>query len=422
QMAEFQKAQGIAPGDEWEKFAGLDGDAAQRLRGFVAGLPQKLGLPRQPVHAAPLAMPALALPASERGSTQEGFGRVLFELARSGSDLAQRVVTTSPDVTVSTNLGGWVNQVGLFARAAHGDVFRDRKLPSIQRWVHGPQGRHIELGIAENNLFLALAALGLAEPVFGARLLPVGTVYDPFIERGLDALNYACYQDARFLLVATPSGISLAPEGGAHQSIVTPLIGMGQPGLTMFEPAFIDELQAIMGWTFDHMQRNDGGSVYLRLSTRAIDQPRRRLDPALATQGGYWLRAPGEQSELAIVSVGAVTPEAIDAVARLGARHPSVGLMVITSPDLLHRDWLAAPGNSTIDKLLQKLARDAALVTVTDGHPATLSWLGAVRGQRIAPLGIDHFGQSGDIADLYATYGIDADAIFDAAERTLNRR
>jgi pyruvate dehydrogenase E1 component len=190
----------------------------------------------------------------------------------------------------------------------------------------------------------------------------------------------------------------------------------------MFEPAFIDELQAIMGWAFAHMQRDDGGSVYLRLSTRAIDQPRRRLDPALATQGGYWLRAPGEQSELAIISVGAVTPEAIDAVARLGARHPSVGLMIVTSPDLLHRDWLATPGSSTIDKLLQKLARDAALVTVTDGHPATLSWLGAVRGQRIAPLGIDHFGQSGDIADLYATYGIDADAIVDAAERALNRR
>jgi pyruvate dehydrogenase E1 component len=422
QMAEFQKAQGIAPGEEWERFAGLPPEAARRLRGFVDGLPKKLGLPRATPHATPLAMPVLAPPLSDHGSTQEGFGRLLFELARSESELARRVVTTSPDVTVSTNLGGWVNQVGLFARAPHSDVFRDRKLPSIQRWIHSPQGQHIELGIAENNLFLSLAALGLAEPVFGARLLPIGTVYDPFIERGLDALNYACYQDARFLLVATPSGISLAPEGGAHQSIVTPLIGLGQPGLTMFEPAFVDELQAIMGWAFDHLQRRDGGSVYLRLSTRAIDQPRRKLDAALATQGGYWLRAPGEQADIAIVSVGAVTPEAIDAVARLGARHPRVGLMVVTSADLLHRGWREAPGHSTIDKLLQPLARDAALVTVTDGHPATLSWLGAVRGQRIAPLGVDHFGQSGDIADLYAEYGVDADAIVDAAERALDRR
>jgi pyruvate dehydrogenase E1 component len=190
----------------------------------------------------------------------------------------------------------------------------------------------------------------------------------------------------------------------------------------MFEPAFIDELQAIMGWAFAHMQREDGGSVYLRLSTRAIDQPRRRLDPSLATQGGYWLRAPGERADLAIISVGAVTPEAIDAVARLGAHHARIGLMVVTSPDLLHRGWCEAPGRSTVDKLLQPLARDAALVTVTDGHPATLSWLGAVRGQRIAPLGVDRFGQSGDIADLYAAYGIDADAIVEAAEAALNRR
>jgi Pyruvate dehydrogenase complex, dehydrogenase (E1) component len=130
----------------------------------------------------------------------------MLELAKSGSALAERVVTTSPDVTVSTNLGGWVNQVGLFAHTPHSDVFRDRKLLSAQKWVRSLEGRHIELGIAENNLFLAAGALGLAEPLFGQRLLPVGTVYDPFISRGLDALNYACYQDARFLLVADPLG------------------------------------------------------------------------------------------------------------------------------------------------------------------------------------------------------------------------
>ncbi len=189
QMEAFRKTQGIKPGEEWERFAGLSPAATRQLRAFVDGLPKKLGLPRGAAHAASLAMPVLAPSATDHASTQEGFGRLLFELAKSDSALARRVVTTSPDVTVSTNLGGWVNQVGLFARAPHGDVFRDRKLPSIQRWVHSPQGRHIELGIAENNLFLSLAALGLAEPVFGARLLPIGTVYDPFIERGLDALN-----------------------------------------------------------------------------------------------------------------------------------------------------------------------------------------------------------------------------------------
>jgi pyruvate dehydrogenase E1 component len=421
QVAALQAQQGIVAGEEWEKFAGLDRGAAERLAAFLGALPAKLGLPREKRAAPAVAMPPLMPTRSERLSTQEGFGRIMFELAKSGSDLAARIVTTSPDVTVSTNLGGWVNQMGLFARAPQSDVFRDRKLPSLQKWIHAPQGQHLELGIAENNLFLLLAALGLSEPIFGTRLLPVGTVYDPFIERGLDALNYACYQDARFLLVATPSGISLAPEGGAHQSVVTPLIGLGQPGLTLFEPAFIDELQAIMGWAFDHMQQPVGGSVYLRLSTRALEQPRRTLDPQLATQGAYWLREPGARVDVAVVACGAVMPEAIEAVARLGQRHARIGLLNVTSADLLHRGWLDAPGDSLIDQLLAPLARDAALVTITDGHPALLSWLGAVRGNRVAPLGVTHFGQSGDIPDLYAAYGIDADAIEIAAEKALRR-
>ncbi len=421
QVTALQTQQGIAKGAEWERFAGLDEGARRRLGAFLDRLPRQLGLPRIEAHSETLAMPRLRLARAERLSTQEGFGRIMFELAKSESTLASRIVTTSPDVTVSTNLGGWVNQMGLFARAPQSDVFRDRKLPSVQKWIHPPQGQHIELGIAENNLLLLLAALGLAKPIFGARLLPVGTVYDPFIARGLDALNYACYQNARFLLVATPSGITLAPEGGAHQSIVTPLIGMGQPGLTMFEPAFVDELHAIMDWTFTHLQKPEGGSVYLRLSTRALEQPRRDLDPLLATQGAYWLRVPGEKADISIIACGAVMPEAIEATARLGERHPRIGLLNVTSADLIHRGWLEAPGASLIDRLLAPLARDAALVTVGDSHPALLSWLGAVRGHSIAPLGVTRFGQSGDIPDLYAAYGIDADAIEAAAERALGR-
>ncbi len=166
--------------------------------------------------------------------------------AKSGGDLADRIVTTSPDVTVSTNLGAWVNQRGLFRRRDLADVFAQAKIPSAQKWGGGNAGQHIELGIAENNLFLMLAALGLAGDLFGTRLFPIGTVYDPFIARGLDALNYACYQDARFLLVATPSGVTLGPEGGAHQSINPPLIAIGQPGLRHYEPAFADELALLM--------------------------------------------------------------------------------------------------------------------------------------------------------------------------------
>src|SRR5208283_3149341 len=196
-----------------------------------------------------------------RQSTQEAFGRLLGDIAASDAALAERIVTTSPDVTVSTNLGPWVNRRGIFDRAERADTFREEHVVSAQRWAMSPQGQHIELGIAESNLFLQLAAFGLAGPLFGTRLLPIGTLYDPFIKRGLDALNYACYQDARFILVATPSGITLAPEGGAHQSVLEPLIGIGQDGLAAFEPAFVDELAVIVAFALDYIQRDGGGEL-----------------------------------------------------------------------------------------------------------------------------------------------------------------
>src|SRR5207247_9369310 len=160
-----------------------------------------------------------ALPQQPTISTQTGFGLLLNEIGKGESDLAKRIVTASPDVTVSTNLGPWVNRRGLFAREQLADTFKKERIPSTFNWDFSPKGQHIELGIAEMNLFTLLSALGLSHVINGERLIPIGTLYDPFIQRGLDALNYACYQEARFILVATPSGITLAPEGGAHQSI-----------------------------------------------------------------------------------------------------------------------------------------------------------------------------------------------------------
>jgi pyruvate dehydrogenase E1 component len=280
-----------------------------------------------------------------------------------------------------------------------------------------------------------MSALGLSHSINGVRLLPVGTLYDPFIERGLDALNYACYQDARFMVAATPSGITLAPEGGAHQSIATPLIGMAQDGLASFEPAFVDELSVIMGWGFQHMQREGGqgeeggGSVYLRLSTRTIDQPQRIMTPDLQqdiTDGAYWLRRPGPNCDLVVAYTGAVAPEAIEAVGFIGESHRDVGLLAVTSADRLHAGWTAARALrrdrrgvqylSHIEKLLAPLSRDCGIVSVIDGHPATLGWLGSVRGNRVEALGVEHFGQTGTISDLYRHHGIDANAIIDAAE------
>ena len=429
QVERLRDSMGISPGAEWDPYAGLDDHAAASLQALVAASP--LAVASQAGAAAAIPVPArLPVPEGKEQATQAAFGRILLELAKSDDAasraVADRIVTTSPDVTVSTNLGAFVNQRGLFRRQELKDVFAAAKIPTAQKWSGHGAGQHIELGIAENNLFLMLAALGLAAPIFGTRLLPIGTVYDPFIARGLDALNYACYQDARFLLVATPSGMTLGPEGGAHQSINSPLIGMGQPGLTYFEPAFVDELALFMRWTFDHMQAVEGGSVYLRLTTRVIEQVARENDDwqSDALRGGYWLKRPGLGAEAAIVATGAIMPEALAAWQELQDDIPGLGLLNVTSPDLLHRGWSAGRAGRWISgrseashaaKLLAALSPSAGLITIIDGSPGALSWLGGVRGQRVSPLGIDRFGQTGDLPDLYREYRLDTQAIFDAA-------
>ena len=430
QMEKWRATQNIRPGHEWEKFEGLP-QSPSELEAFLSTVPFN-GEGRRRLSAPEIAVPErLTFSPSAQMSTQQGFGLLLNELARGDSALAERIVTASPDVTVSTNLGAWVNRRGLFARAEKADLFRSEKIPSTFNWDASPKGQHIELGIAEMNLFILMSALGLSHSIHGERLLPVATLYDPFIERGLDALNYACYQDARFMVAATPSGITLAPEGGAHQSIATPLIGMAQDGLSSFEPAFVDELAVIMAFGFRHMQREggEGGSVYLRLTTRTIDQPQRIISPELETgitEGAYWLRKPGPNAEVVIAYTGAVAPEAIEAVGLLGESRRDIGLFAITSADRLHAGWSAARSLrrdrrgvahlSHIEKLLAPLSRECGLVTVIDGHPSALAWLGGVRGNRVEALGVEHFGQTGTIDDLYRHYGIDANAIIDAAE------
>jgi pyruvate dehydrogenase E1 component len=224
------------------------------------------------------------------------------------------------------------------------------------------------------------------------------------------------------MLVATPSGLTLAPEGGAHQSIHTPLIGMAQDKLSAFEPAYVDELAEIMRWGFDHMQQPDGGSVYLRLSTRALDQPERPRTDAFVhdlIEGAYWQVEPEDGAELAVIYSGAVAPEAQDAFEQMLEDIPGAGLLAVPSPDRLHRGWSARGDGSHAARLLSRLAPGARLVTVIDGPPATLAWLGGVCGHRVAPLGVDHFGQSGDVPDLYRAYRLDAEAILDAAALVL---
>ncbi|MDQ0324663.1 pyruvate dehydrogenase E1 component [Rhodopseudomonas julia] len=437
QMGELKSALGVADGAEWGPFATCGDDP--ELRRFLAAVPFfEKGTRRY--KAKKVATPGPVLLDDKVLSTQAGFGKILDGLARAGSEIADHIVTTAPDVTVSTNLGPWVNRRGLFARQALSDTFRDERVPSAQKWIFSPEGQHIELGIAEMNLFLLLGAAGLSHTLFGERLIPIGAVYDPFIARGLDALNYACYQDARFLIVGTPSGISLAPEGGAHQSIGSPLIGLSQDGLASFEPAFLDELSVIMDWAFDYLQRDGegdpdertwlrdetGGSVYLRLTTRPLEQPIRRTDEDFTRgviDGAYWLREPGPNADVVLAYQGTVAPEVIQAAGQLGEGRRDIGVLAVTSADRLNAGWTAAQrarrrghrkAAGHVETLLKPLPRHCTIVTVTDGHPATLGWLGAVAGHRTVPLGVEHFGQTGTIADLYRHYGIDTASIVES--------
>jgi pyruvate dehydrogenase E1 component len=439
QMEALRQGMNIRPGHEWDPFEGLGIEPA-KLQEFLAHAPFATGDRAQKAARLPISA-ELGGPTQPVVSTQAGFGALLNELGRGKSEIADRIVTTSPDVTVSTNLGPWVNRRGLFARENMADIFKSERIPSTFNWDFSPKGQHIELGIAEMNLFILLSALGLSHAINGERLIPIGTLYDPFIQRGLDALNYACYQDARFILVATPAGITLSPEGGAHQSIATPLIGIGQDGLASFEPAFVDELAVILAFAFDYIQRDGegessernwlrdetGGSVYLRLSTRPIEQIKRAMTPELrqaVVDGAYWLRRPGPNCQVIVAYAGAVAPEAIQAVGLMAEDRRDVGLLAITSADRLNAGWTAAQrarerglvhARSHIERLLAEVPSHCGIVTVLDGHPATLAWLGAVHGHCTRPLGVEHFGQTGSIPDLYRHYGIDANAIVAAA-------
>lgn len=443
QIDQLRQAMNVREGHEWDRLEGMaDPDGIER---FLANVPFNTTESRR--HAAPsVATIGPQFVGAGPTSTQTAFGKILDAIAKTDSDLARRIITTSPDVTVSTNLGTWVNRRNLYANREMVDVFQKESIPSAQKWRFTPEGQHLELGIAEMNLFLVLGAAGLSHSLFGERLLPIGTLYDPFISRGLDALNYACYQDARFLLVATPSGVSLAGEGGAHQSIASPLIGMAQDGLASFEPAFADELSVIMDWAFDYMQRSGdarpdladwprdvtGGSVYLRLSTRSIEQVPREVDKALADgiiRGAYWLKPPTPECDVVIAYQGVLASEAITAAGALGGDRRNVAVLAVTSADRLNAGWHAAQrarlhgdhaARSHIETLLADMPYRAGLVTAIDAHPATLGWLGSVLGHRTITLGVEHFGQTGTVNDLYAHFGIDAAAIENAARSLMS--
>jgi pyruvate dehydrogenase E1 component len=385
-------------------------------------------LAREPVeHRDPPSVPT-SLRREHRGaiSTQQALGRFLTALHQEAPDVAGHVVTVSPDVATSTNLGGWINATGVWSIGERIDWFAG-DTGTLVRWREHDHGGHIELGIAETSLVGLLGELGLTWARDGQALLPIGTVYDPFVGRSLEPWSFGIYAGGQSILVGTPSGITLAPEGGAHQSVVTPSIGIAQPGCVAWEPAFGQDLEWTLLDALSRLGRPGGTSAYFRLSTRPVDQELTGLpsdEDALAARhrqvlaGGYRIRAV-DAPAVTIAAVGAVLPDALEAATELSASGVPAEVLCLTSPDLIFRALQARRGLGNGDPwILDELfptGVTAPIVTVLDGHPHALAFLAAARPVTVTCLGVDGFGQSGDLADLYRHHGIDADTITGAA-------
>jgi pyruvate dehydrogenase E1 component len=360
-------------------------------------------------------------------TTQAALGRALLDLTREAPEAARRVVTVSPDVSSSTNLGGWVNKVGVWSARERLDWFAD-DTETILHWREKPTGQHLELGIAETNLVGLLGELGATWSRWGQPLFPIGVLYDPFVERALEPWSFGIYAGGQSILVGTPSGVSLAPEGGAHQSITTPSIGIEQPGCVSYEPAFAIDTEWCLLASLARLGRPGGSSAYLRLSTRPVSQKLADVpaDPAARERrrrqvvaGAYPLRRTAGPL-VTIAAMGAVVPEALAAAERLEQAGTPADVVVVTSPGLLFRalrarQGLAADGAPWILDQAFPAARATPLVTVLDGHPHTLAFLATVNRVPHAALGVAQFGQSGSIEDLYRYNGIDTEAIIRAA-------
>jgi len=416
---------GIDPADPWATFP-PDSEAASLLAEAAARL----------TRVAPVPVTAPAVPADlgrtphGTGTTQAALGRTLLDLNRAAPDVGHRIVTVSPDVSSSTNLGGWVNKVGVWSHEARQDWFAD-DAETILHWREKPSGQHIELGIAETNLVGAIGELGATWSRWGQPLLPIGVLYDPFVERALEPWSFGIYAGGQSILVGTPSGVTLAPEGGAHQSITTPSIGLEQPGCVTYEPAFALDTEWCLLAALSRLGKPGGSSAYLRLSTRPLDQSLARIpsDPAARERrrrqvvaGAYSLRWTDHDVSdpgITLVAMGAVVPEALAAAERLDGLSIPADVVVVTSPGLLFRALQARRGlddaPTWILDAVFPAERARPMVTVLDGHPHTLAFLAGVRRVPATHLGVTQFGQSGDLESVYKLHGLDTESIVGAA-------
>ncbi|MFD4193703.1 transketolase-like TK C-terminal-containing protein [Amycolatopsis thermoflava] len=421
QMRELADRLGTDLDDPWRAFA--DGSPEQQLCRATA---KRLRRPEIPAATPPPVPSDFGRTPTGTATTQAALGRALLDLTREAPDTARRVVTVSPDVSSTTNLGGWVNKVGVWSVQERPDWFADDS-ETILHWRERPTGQHIELGIAETNLVGLLGELGATWSRWGQPLLPIGVLYDPFVERALEPWSYGIYAGGQSILIGTPSGVTLAPEGGAHQSIKTPSIGLEQPGCLTYEPAFAIDAEWTLLAAMAQLGKPGGSSAYLRLSTRPVDQTLADVpaDPAARERrrrqvvaGAYPLRR-ADAAAVTIAVVGALVPEALDAAARLDQIGVPADVVCVTSPDLLHRAVRARQGHERADTWILDAVfpadRAAPLVTVLDGHPHTLAFLATINRVRTTALGVTGFGQSGSLEDVYRHHGLDSDSIVRAA-------
>ncbi len=434
QIDDLRSEVGLDADTEWDRFdpGSPAGGLCQNVGGDINNEPTK---PRPTVPVPTAARPPVTNGAT---STQEAFGRVLASLAEV-SGVGSRIVTAAPDVSISTNLGGFINKRGVYSHTERDDYGgADRLL----KWAPSPSGQHIELGISEMNLFMLLGQLGLSHDHHGHHLLPVGTVYDPFVLRGLDAFIYGLYNDAKFIVAGTPAGVTLAPEGGAHQSTITASVGAELPNLTAVEPTFATEVDWLLCDALDRLSRPDGTSTYLRLSTRPIDQaPFARAIERMGAddlrrqviEGGYRLvDAPDDDRPgVTLVTTGVTAPEALAAAGILDDEGVQATVVQLTSADLVYRDWRNSVVEasraatlrqraSVLDRLIPAAERSRPIVSVHDAASHSLAWIGGAIGAQQYALGVDRFGESGTIDDLYEITGIDIGSIVNTALLAVN--
>ncbi len=429
QIDDLRARVGLTVDTEWDRF---DPDSpAGRLCAEVGS--RINNVPPAPRPHLPIPVQAASATTTGKVSSQEAFGRTLTRLA-DVAGVGERMVTVAPDVSVTTNLGGWINKVGVYShdvRADHGGAER------LLRWAPSPTGQHIELGISEMNLFMLLGQLGLAHEHHDRHLLPIGAVYDPFVLRGLDAFIYGAYNASRFVVAGTPAGVTLAPEGGAHQSTITASVGAELPNVAYVEPCFATEVDWLLCDALARLATDDGESTYLRLSTRPIDQSpfgaavdrigEDRLRD-LVVAGGYRLVEPrgDDRPGVTIVTTGAMVPEAIEAAVTLDDEGVDAAVVHLTSPDRTYRSWQGRHRNaamaarvvrepSHLHQLIPAAERARPIVSVHDAASHSLAWLGSAIGVAQIALGVDRFGESGTIADLHELCGISAGDIVNAA-------